>query len=92
MALQAITAMVRQLRSSHACHGLVLANGGNLTYQHAMCLSTKPRADGTPYPDSRQPATANKMGIPEIDEIATGDAVIEVRYSQCFSGFRAYTF
>ncbi|KAM3150390.1 hypothetical protein ABEW05_009282 [Botrytis cinerea] len=57
--LHAITEMTRQLRSKKGqvsdhknagvLNGLILANGGVLTYQHVVCLSTKPRSDGKEY-------------------------------------------
>ena len=71
--------MVRQLRGGTVRNGLVLANGGFLTYQHAICLSTKPRRNGSRYPDSRSGTSNNDKHIPEIDAIAEGEAVIEVR-------------
>ncbi|TGO49400.1 hypothetical protein BCON_0211g00170 [Botryotinia convoluta] len=59
--LHAITEMTRQLRnkrgqaSNHkntgVSNGLILANGGVLTYQHVVCLSTQPRSDGNEYQD-----------------------------------------
>ncbi|KAF7923695.1 uncharacterized protein EAE98_007513 [Botrytis deweyae] len=59
--LHAITEMTRQLRvkrgqlSNHknagVSNGLILANGGVLTYQHVVCLSTQPRIDGNKYQD-----------------------------------------
>ncbi|KAJ8059241.1 hypothetical protein OCU04_012209 [Sclerotinia nivalis] len=59
--LHAITEMTRQLRSKRtqannhkdgrAFNGLILANGGVLTYQHVICLSTQPRSDGKTYQD-----------------------------------------
>ncbi|QSZ29960.1 hypothetical protein DSL72_004478 [Monilinia vaccinii-corymbosi] len=61
--LHAVTEMVRQLRKKRtqtqtsrkenekASHGLILANGGVLTYQHVICLSTQPRSDGKQYQD-----------------------------------------
>ncbi|TGO27253.1 hypothetical protein BPAE_0045g00520 [Botrytis paeoniae] len=59
--LHAITEMTRQLRdkrgqvSNHknagVSYGLILANGGVLTYQHVVCLSTQPRSDGKDYQD-----------------------------------------
>ncbi|KAF7870244.1 uncharacterized protein EAF02_009434 [Botrytis sinoallii] len=57
-----ITEMTRQLRdkkgqvSNHKnagiSNGLILANGGVLTYQHVVCLSTQPRIDGNQYQDA----------------------------------------
>ncbi|KAB8288106.1 hypothetical protein EYC80_010239 [Monilinia laxa] len=63
--LHALSEMVRQLRKKRsqagqgedenenggAFNGLVLANGGVLTYQHVVCLSTQPRRDGKRYQD-----------------------------------------
>ncbi|TEY83824.1 hypothetical protein BOTCAL_0024g00330 [Botryotinia calthae] len=57
--LHVITEMTRQLRNKKGevsnrknagvFNGLILANGGVLTYQHVVCLSTKPRSDGKEY-------------------------------------------
>ncbi|KAF7895832.1 uncharacterized protein EAF01_009794 [Botrytis porri] len=59
--LHAITEMTRQLRNRRdqvsnrknavVSNGLILANGGVLTYQHVVCLSTQPRNDGKEYQD-----------------------------------------
>jgi len=53
---QAITQMTRQLRDNKTKigpkTGLVLANGGNLTYQHVIILSSKPRSLAQRYPTS----------------------------------------
>lgn len=67
--------MARQLRSGKGRHGLVLANGGVLSYQHAVCLSSRPR--DSPYPDSSRTA-ADSTDAPRVDEEASGPAVIEV--------------
>ncbi|KAF7952640.1 hypothetical protein EAE96_005872 [Botrytis aclada] len=73
--LHAITEMTRQLRnkrgqvSNHkngeSSSGLILANGGVLTYQHVICLSTKPRSDGKEYQDGNP--------CPKIVQIGTGN-------------------
>lgn len=68
--------MTRQLRNGKGRHGLVLANGGVLSYQHAVCLSSSPRR--SPYPDSSRTA-ADSTDAPRVDEEASGPAVIEVR-------------
>lgn len=73
---QAITEMTRQLRNGQDRHGLVLANGGVLSYQHAVCLSSRPRE--SPYPDSSRIA-ADSTDAPPVVEDASGPAVIEVR-------------
>lgn len=71
--------MVREMRKGRYQQGLVLANGGIMTYQYAVCLSTKPRYDGSPFPvEDILPAAIIDLPIPQIDEVAEGDAVIEV--------------
>lgn len=70
--------MVRELRKGKVQKGLVLANGGMVTYQHVVCLSTRPR--GSPYPDRNPlPKLLTEELVPTIDEKAEGEAVIEVR-------------
>lgn len=77
---QAITEMTRQLRQGKGRNGLVLANGGVISYQHAVCLSSRPR-DG-PYPDSASLSVGNDTPSPPVDADATGPAVIEVSQSR----------
>lgn len=79
--LQAITEIVRQLRdpSTQKNNGLVLANGGVLTYQHVVCLSKHPRKDGKSYPAQNPlPEIITDLPIPRIVENAEGEATIEV--------------
>ena len=79
MTSQAITEMVRQLRKGNGKTGLVLANGGVVTYQHVVCLSSSPRRDGTPYPTSAPlPEMITDVQSPDVDEYADGDATVEV--------------
>ena len=81
--LQALTAMVRELRGGHGQNGLILANGGVLTYQHAICLSTRPRRDGSAYPDKNPlPSHVTDIPIPKITvQAEEGEAIIEVSLS-----------
>lgn len=73
--------MVRELRKGHGRNGLILANGGVLTYQHALCLSTTPRRHGLPYPDRNPlPTHVTHVPLPTIAVHADGEAVIEVSY------------
>ncbi|KAI0142978.1 thiolase [Xylariaceae sp. FL1272] len=78
--LHAVAAMTRVLRQGHVRRGLVLGNGGSLTYQHAICLSSQPRSAGR---DTRYPAEHTLPdilpGIEQslIDIQASGEAVIE---------------
>ena len=71
--MQAITEITRQLRSGKGRHGLVLANGGVLSYQHAVCLSTLP-GDGA-YPNGTRAVDTD--ATPAVDETASGSAMIE---------------
>ncbi|ODM14601.1 hypothetical protein SI65_09946 [Aspergillus cristatus] len=71
--MHAITEITRQLRSGKGRHGLVLANGGVLSYQHAVCLSTLP-GNGA-YPNGTRLVDADPS--PSVDETASGSAVIE---------------
>lgn len=75
--MHAITEMSRQLRARKAKTGLVLANGGVLSYQHALCLSSEPRREGSSYPDSRS-SSGTVVGAPApVEPFAQGEAVIE---------------
>ncbi|KAM5457833.1 hypothetical protein McanCB49686_002548 [Microsporum canis] len=78
--MHAITEMVRQLRKYTGTprYGLILANGGVLTYQHAICLSSIPRKDGAPYPvENPLPEEVTDVAIPVVDAQAEGEAIIE---------------
>ena len=72
--------MVRQLRQCENHHnGLILANGGVLTYQHALCLTNHPRRDGSPYPMKNPlPDQLEDVRVPAIAIAAEGEAIIEV--------------
>lgn len=72
--------MVRQLRQGPGKYGLVLANGGLLTYQHAVCLSSHPRSGDSPYPvENPLPALITDVPVPAVDVRAEeGEAVVEV--------------
>ncbi|KAF2084822.1 hypothetical protein K490DRAFT_75612 [Saccharata proteae CBS 121410] len=76
--MHAITEMVRQLRSGNngQQNGLILANGGTLTYQHVLCLSSQ--APAKAY-SSSNPLPAQLPAEPPIPvaEHAEGEAVIE---------------
>ncbi|KAF2759840.1 NAD(P)-binding protein [Pseudovirgaria hyperparasitica] len=75
--MHAISEMVRQLRAKKGTTGLILANGGVLSYQHVVCLSSTPRVDGAAYP-SKAPLSAHiDVPSPEVDEAADGAAVVE---------------
>jgi hypothetical protein len=74
--MHAITEMTRQLRAGRGKNGLILANGGFLTYQYVVCLSTSPRSK--PYPEKNPlPDHVTDVPAPKISEQPKGDAVIE---------------
>lgn len=79
--LQAITELVRRLRQGSARNALILANGGFLSYQHAICISTQPRRNQRAYPDSRALPSGSTGSIPPIDLEAEGKAQVEVSLS-----------
>ena len=71
--------MTRRLRRGSGQNGLILANGGVLSYQHAICLSTRPRKNGTHYPNKKMLPAEPATQIPPTDMEAHGKAKIEVR-------------
>ncbi|KAK4948152.1 hypothetical protein LTR10_013206 [Elasticomyces elasticus] len=94
--MHAITEMTRQLRARKGRHGLILANGGVMTYQHVLCLSASPRREDLPYPDKAPlPEVITDVPSPTVDAIVKGeqDAVIEtytVEYKRDNTPLRAY--
>jgi hypothetical protein len=86
--MHAFTEMTRQLRQRKSTgvdsNGLILANGGVMTYQHVVILSSRPKKDRSPYP-SADPLSADpsKDPAPTIEEEAKGEAIIEVRLLAC---------
>ena len=77
--------MVRELRKGKYHNGLVLANGGWLTYQYVVCLSSEPRR--APYPE-QNPLRDLLDGetIPALEEKPQGEAIIEVGVFNIFGG------
>jgi len=69
--------MVQALRQGDKHHGLVLANGGVLTHQHAIILSTQaPKKFGLPLGQADHPAP--EVNVVPFDDHAEGRATIEV--------------
>lgn len=79
---KAITAMARELRAKRHSTGLILANGGMLTHQHALCLSARPRGDGQAYPTSNPLPEVVDGYSPPFTEAAEGTATIEVSFGR----------
>jgi len=79
--MHALTEMVRRLRSSRQMgeshkNGLVLANGGVLTYQHVVVLSSSPRKDGE-YPSTAPLPDYLDSPHPDVEVEVEGEAEIE---------------
>lgn len=75
--MHALTEMTRALRGGRGKNGLILCNGGVLSYQHVVILSTSPRSDGQ-YPlKNPLPAKITDVPVPELDVAPEGEAVVE---------------
>ena len=76
--MHAITEMTRQLRSHsrESKTGLILANGGVLSYQHVVILSSTPR--NKPYPNKTPlPEHCDQLSTSNFEKVAEGEAIIE---------------
>ncbi|KAK6378801.1 hypothetical protein LTS17_006504 [Exophiala oligosperma] len=69
--------MVRQLRNGRGKNGLVLANGGHLTYEHVVILSVNPWSSGRKYPDQNPLPKLLVDNGPILEVVALGEAFIE---------------
>ncbi|KAF4341928.1 hypothetical protein FBEOM_4094 [Fusarium beomiforme] len=75
--LHAIAEMARVIRSRKHQNGLVLANGGVLSWQHALCLSVQPRRDSSLYQKKDILDNGNVSQGPAFTAKAQGEAFIE---------------
>ncbi|KAI7759141.1 hypothetical protein LZL87_013346 [Fusarium oxysporum] len=75
--LHAIAEMTRVIRSRKHQNGLVLANGGVLSWQHALCLSAQPRRDASTYVKREVLDNGDVSQGPAFASTAQGEAVIE---------------
>lgn len=75
---QAIAEMARVIRHGRYQTGLILANGGVLSWQHAICLSAQPKRDGSPYKSATFLDNGQESQGPEFTVKAEGEAIIEV--------------
>jgi len=74
--MHAIIEMTRRLRSGNGRNGLILANGGSVTYEHVICLSSI--APGVPYPSNNPlPENLEDEPHPEVEVGAEGEVSIE---------------
>lgn len=76
--------MTRQLRTKKAKTGLILANGGVLSYQHCIVLSSQPQKSS--YPNKNPlPEMITDVPVPVIEGKPEGEAIIEVNHSPKFA-------
>jgi acetyl-CoA C-acetyltransferase len=75
----AVAEMVEALRSGHGRKGLLFANGGFATHNHAIVLATQPLPGaGEPHDfDVQSEADAARGPVPELVKEYTGPAAIE---------------
>jgi hypothetical protein len=75
--MHALTEMTRQLRAGKGTKGLVLCNGGVLSYQYVVVLSREERREGS-YPlENPLPEILDDVKVPELAMSAEGEAVVE---------------
>jgi hypothetical protein len=76
--------MTRQLRDGKGRNGLILANGGVLSYQHVICLSTTGRAEGSPYPaEDPLPEWVTDLPVPAVVAKVEGNEEATIEVGQC---------
>ncbi|RKL16032.1 hypothetical protein BFJ68_g5281 [Fusarium oxysporum] len=75
--LHAIAEMTRVIRSRKHQTGLVLANGGVLSWQHALCLSAQSRRNVSTYVNREVLDNGDVSQGPAFTPTAQGEAVIE---------------
>jgi hypothetical protein len=75
--MHALTEMTRQLRDGKGKKGLVLCNGGVLSYQYVVVLSGEARKQGTYPVVNPLPEILEDVEVPELAVAAEGDAVVE---------------
>lgn len=75
--MHAITEMTRQLRAGKGKKGLVLCNGGVLSYQYVVVLSKEQGKEGA-YPlGNPLPDVLEDVAVPELVMDAEGEAIVE---------------
>ncbi|KAJ4990237.1 hypothetical protein SVAN01_04328 [Stagonosporopsis vannaccii] len=74
--MHALTEMTRQLRAGKGKKGLVLCNGGVLSYQHVVILGNRPRTSKYPI-ENPLPEVLTDVKAPELADKAQGECVVE---------------
>ncbi|KZM22166.1 catalytic [Ascochyta rabiei] len=92
--IHALTEMTRQLRARRpkAAKGLVLCNGGVLSYQYVVVLGTEPRGSAYPVGDAL-PEWVSDVEVPDLAERAEGECLVEtytVEFNRDGSPLRGY--
>jgi hypothetical protein len=91
--MHALTEMTRQIRAGKSKKGLVLCNGGVLSYQYVVVLGKEPRKQGA-YPSKNPlPEVLADVEVPELAMQAEGEAVVEtytVEFSRDGSPLRGH--
>lgn len=75
--MHALTAMTRAIREKKGGKGLVLCNGGVLSYQYVIVLAKEPRRSAYPQ-ENPLPKEITDVEIPTIEEQPNGQATVEV--------------
>jgi hypothetical protein len=75
--MHALTEMTRQLRAGKGKKGLVLCNGGVLSYQYVVVLGKEPRKQGAYPAENPLPEMLGDVEVPELAVQAEGEAVVE---------------
>jgi hypothetical protein len=78
--MHALNAMTRAIRAGKGRKGLVLCNGGVMSYQHVVVLSKVPRTSGVYPQESSLSHDSTNLAAPDIDERPEGGAEVEVRF------------
>ena len=75
--MHALTEMTRQLRDGKGKKGLVLCNGGLLSYQYVVVLSNEPRKEGQYPRENPLPQQITDVPVPDLVLDAEGEAIVE---------------
>ncbi|KAJ4287378.1 hypothetical protein N0V90_012777 [Kalmusia sp. IMI 367209] len=75
--MHALTAMTRAIREGKGSNGLVLCNGGVLSYQHVVILSKGPRKEGVYPQENPLPNEITDVKVPGIVEHPQVEATVE---------------
>jgi len=75
--MHALTEMTRQLRDGKGQKGLVLCNGGVLSYQYVVILSKEPRKERNYPTENPLPPQITDVPAPELVFDPEGEAVVE---------------